>query len=117
MLYTIELQKMEFHAYHGCYALEQRVGNRFHVDLKIKTELGEVAERDDVTLVVNYLKVYEAVREVMKETRFTIECVAQNIIRELKAQFPAIVEIECRVAKLAPPLGGKLKEVSVTLVG
>lgn len=108
---------MEFHAYHGCYALEQRVGNRFHVDLRIKTELGEIAKRDDVSLAVNYLTVYEQVREVMGQTQATIECVAQNIINRLKEQFPAIVEVECRVAKLSPPLGGKLEAVSVTLVG
>ena len=28
MLYTIELHQMEFRAYHGCYDLEQKVGNR-----------------------------------------------------------------------------------------
>lgn len=39
MLYTIDLQGMEFHAFHGCYDLEQRVGNRFEVTLSITTEL------------------------------------------------------------------------------
>ena len=38
MLYTIDLQGMEFHAFHGCYDLEQRVGNRFEVTLSITTE-------------------------------------------------------------------------------
>ena len=117
MLYTIHLQDMEFRAYHGCYDLEQMVGNRFRVELKISAELGEVAERDDVTLAVNYLTVYEVVREQMRITQRTIERVAQNIIVAVKARFPQIVEVECRVSKLAPPLGGKVGAVSVTLVG
>ncbi|MBR6758962.1 MAG: dihydroneopterin aldolase [Alistipes sp.] len=117
MLYTICLQDMEFRAYHGCYDLEQMVGNRFRVELKISAELGEVAERDDVTLAVNYLTVYEVVREQMRITQRTIERVAQNIIVAVKARFPQIVEVECRVSKLAPPLGGKVGAVSVTLVG
>ena len=117
MLYTIHLQDMEFRAYHGCYDLEQMVGNRFNVVLTIKAHLGEVAERDDVTLAVNYLTVYEVVREQMRITQRTIERVAQNIIVAVKERFPQIVEVECTVAKLAPPLGGKVGRVSVSLKG
>ena len=87
MLYTIQLQDMEFKAYHGCYDLEQKVGNRFNVALTITTHLGDVAQEDAVEKAVNYLTVYE------------------------------IVEVECTVAKLAPPLGGKIGRVSVTLKG
>lgn len=115
MKYRITLRQMEFRAYHGCYDLEQKVGNRFTVDLKITTELGEVATEDRVELAVNYLEVYEVVREVMTHTQRTIERVAMNIIEAVKGRFPQILEVECTVAKLAPPLGGKLHSVSVTL--
>jgi dihydroneopterin aldolase len=70
---------------------------------------------DDVTRAVNYLTCYEVVREQMAITQHTIERVAQNIIRALHARFPQTVGIECRVTKLAPPLGGKVARVSVTL--
>ena len=115
MKYTITLQKMEFRAYHGCYDLEQQVGNRFTVDLQLTTELGRVAEEDSVELAVNYLTVYEVVREVMTHTQRTIERVAKNIIEALKERFPQIEGVKCTVAKLAPPLGGTLHSVSVTL--
>ena len=111
MLYTIHLQDMEFRANHGCYDLEQMVGNR------ITAYLGEVADKDAVELAVNYLTVYEVVREQMRVTQRTIERVAQNIIVAVKEHFPQIVEVECTVAKLAPPLGGKVGRVSVTLRG
>ena len=42
MEYRIVLNRMEFRAFHGCYDLEQQVGNRFTVDLEITAELGEV---------------------------------------------------------------------------
>lgn len=115
MLYRIDLKDMEFRAYHGCYDLEQKVGNRFRVQLTIWTELGEGAREDDVTKLISYLEVYEQVREVMGITQRTIESVACNIIECLKERFGAIEEVECTVAKLAPPLGGKLREVSVTI--
>ena len=117
MLYTIRLQQMEFRAYHGCYDLEQVVGNRFVVELAITTPLGAVADEDAVEKAVNYLTVYDTVREVMKIKCRTIERVAQNIIREVRALYPEIVEVECTVAKIAPPLGGKIDKVSVTLIG
>ncbi|MBR5281619.1 MAG: dihydroneopterin aldolase [Alistipes sp.] len=117
MLYTIDLKGMEFRAFHGCYDLEQKVGNRFVVELRITTELGSVADEDAVEKAVNYLTVYEIVRDVMRNTCRTIEAVSQNIIRAVKENYPQIVEIECCVAKLAPPLGGKVGRVSVTLKG
>ena len=83
MLYDIELTRMEFRAFHGCYDLEQKVGNRFTVDLVITAELGDAAERDDVTRTVNYLTVYELVRSQMRITQRTIERVASNIIGAL----------------------------------
>ena len=108
MLYTIDLQGMEFHAFHGCYDLEQRVGNRFEVTLSITTELGGIAAHDAVEEAVNYLTVYEIVRERMAVTQRTIERVATNIIEALHARFPAVRHVRCTVAKLAPPLGGKI---------
>ena len=108
---------MEFRAYHGCYDLEQIVGNRFVVELAITTDLGVVADEDAVEKAVNYLTVYEIVRDVMKIKCRTIERVAQNIIHAVKELFPQIVEVECSVAKLAPPLGGKIGRVSVVLKG
>lgn len=114
-LYTIELEGMDFHALHGCYELEQQTGSHFEVSLRLTTELGTVAEEDDVTKAVNYLTVYEVVREQMQRTQHTIERVAQNIIDALHERFPQICETECRVTKIAPPLGGKVARVSVIL--
>ncbi len=115
MEYTITLSQMEFRAYHGCYDLEQKAGNRFTVDLRITTELGCIAERDAVECAVNYLTVYEIVEAQMQRTQRTIERVAMNVIDAVRQQFPQVVQVECSVAKLAPPLGGKVRSVSVTL--
>ncbi len=115
MEYRIELQRMEFRAFHGCYDLEQKVGNRFTVDLSLTAELGQVAEQDSVEQAVNYLTVFEVVQEQMRITQRTIERVAANIIDALYAAFPQIRHVHCRVSKLAPPLGGKIERVSVVL--
>ena len=108
-LYTIRLDGIYVRAFHGCYDLEQQVGNRFRVDMAIRTPLGDLPKSDDVTKAVNYLTVYEIVERTMQRTQRTIEAV--------KEAFPQIVEVECTVAKIAPPLGGKIDKVSVTLIG
>ena len=117
MRYEIRLSDMEFHAYHGCYDLEQQVGNRFCVELTLTTELGEVAAEDNVEKAVNYLDVYESVERQMRIKQRTIERVAMNIITAIRAEFPAVCGVRCTVAKMAPPLGGKVGRVSVTLEG
>ncbi len=117
MEYKVVLEKMEFRAYHGCYELERKVGNRFVVDVTITTELGEIASRDGVTLSVNYLTVYEMVRGQMAITSHTIEAVASRIIESIKGRFPEVKQVWCRVSKVAPPLGGKVAKASVELYG
>jgi len=110
MLYTIDLQGMEFHAFHGCYDLEQRVGNRFEVTLSITTELGGIAAHDAVEEAVNYLTVYEIVRERMAVTQRTIERVATNIIEALHARFPAVRQDRPRfgdAGRIAPKRRGR----------
>ena len=116
-LYTIRLDGIYLRAFHGCYDLEQQVGNRFRVDVEIRTPLGYLPKTDDVTQAVNYLTVYEIVERTMQRTQRTVEAAAANIIEAIRAEFPQIVEIECTVAKIAPPLGGKIDKVSVTLIG
>ena len=116
-IYTINLEGMDFHAFHGCYELERLTGSHFEVSLKITAPLGRVAVDDDVKQAVNYLTVYERVREQMAVTQCTIERVAQNIIDTLHNHFSQIKSVECTVTKLAPPLGGKVARVSVTLKG
>jgi dihydroneopterin aldolase len=116
-IYTIRLDGIYVRAFHGCYDLEQQVGNRFRVDIVIRTPLGDLPATDDVTQAVNYLTVYEIVERTMQHTQRTIEAAASNIIGAIRAEFPQIVEVECTVSKIAPPLGGKIDKVSVTLVG
>ena len=107
MEYRIVLTRMEFHALHGCYELERKVGNRFTVDLELTAELGHAATDDDVRKTVNYLTAYEVVEMQMRIT--------QNIIEAVYATFPQVRHVKCTVSKLAPPLGGKLEKVSVVL--
>ena len=112
---VIELERMEFRAPHGCYDLEKVVGNRYNVDLTMVVEIGDAPESDELLKSVNYLSVYEQVAEEMQKPSNILENVAWRILEAVNGAFPQIVTSTVKVSKLAPPLGGKVERVSVTM--
>ena len=106
---------MEFRAPHGCYDLEKVVGNRYEVTLRMEVEIGDAPESDELLKSVNYLSVYEQVVEEMQKPSNILENVAWRILERIHSAFPQIVTSSIKVSKLAPPLGGKVQKVSVTL--
>ncbi|WP_298062632.1 dihydroneopterin aldolase [uncultured Rikenella sp.] len=112
---TIELENMEFYAFHGHYEEEQRVGNRFRVDLSFEVDGAEAAQTDELGDTVSYLDVYECVREQMEVKSHLLEHVARRIVDALHERFPAISALRLKVSKMAPPLGGQVEKVSVII--
>ena len=115
MLFTIKLNQMEFKAYHGCYELEKKVGNRFEVNVEFDARLEGAARADNVTKTVNYVTVYNIVQEQMLQASDIVENVALRIAETLKKEFKLIERVRVSVAKLAPPIGGKVRDVAVVI--
>ena len=112
----IEIEGMEFYAFHGCYKEEQIVGNRFLVDLTFETDVKDASESDSIQDTVSYLEVYEIIDKQMKITSHILEHVAERIIEAIMSVFQSqITHIKVKVSKCNPPLGGNIKKVSVTL--
>lgn len=112
---VITLQGMEFYAYHGCFDAEQVIGTRFTVDLMIEADVQRASHSDNLHDTVNYLTVYQLVKEQMGVQSHLLEHVARRILTGLTVRFPAVIYAEVKVAKMNPPLGGKLTSVSVTM--
>lgn len=113
---VIEIEGMEFYAFHGCYKEEQIVGNRFIVDLSFETDVKAATESDSVIDSVNYVEVYELVEQQMQITSHILENVAERIIESIMSRFfPQIISVKVKVSKCNPPLGGNVKKVSVIL--
>ena len=49
----IQLNGMEFYAYHGCYQEEQVIGNHFLVDITMDTDMEKVSNSDDLGDALN----------------------------------------------------------------
>lgn len=111
----IEIENMEFYAYHGHYREEQIVGNKFLVNLTIETDLDTPAGTDALRDAVNYQRAYEIVEEQMEIKSKLLENIAGRIIKALYEEFRGIHRITVKVSKINPPVGGKVDAVSVTM--
>ncbi|MCQ2606142.1 MAG: dihydroneopterin aldolase [Bacteroidales bacterium] len=111
----IELQDMEFYAYHGCYDAEKKVGGRFLVNLWLEYDIEKAAQTDNIKDALNYQVAYEIVEEQMKIKSSLLENVCQRILDALFAKFPELLTAQVDVSKMAPAIKGKMKAVTMTL--
>ncbi|MDR2129926.1 MAG: dihydroneopterin aldolase [Odoribacteraceae bacterium] len=112
---VIEIEGMEFFAYHGCYEAERLVGNKFLVYATLTTDVEKAAASDDIRDTLNYLSAYEVIASEMKIPSRLLEHVARRILDALHDTFPELIHATIKVSKLNPPLGGKIAATSVTL--
>jgi len=111
----IEIEGMEFYAFHGHFTAEQVVGNRFLVDLTLISDSSEAAKSDNLADAMDYQIAYRIVKEEMQIKSHLLEHVAQRIIDRLYDECPSIEKAKIKLSKLNPPMGGEIEKVSVTL--
>jgi len=106
---------MEFYAYHGCFKEEQIIGTRFLVDLYLETDTGRAEKSDDLADTVNYQEVYLLVKKEMEIKSKLLEHVGRRILNAVMEKFPELRTAELKISKMNPPLGGKIKNVSLIM--
>ncbi len=111
----ITLEGMEFFAHHGFYKEEQKIGNKFCVDITVATDLTDAAEHDDLKETVNYELLYQIIGKAMSEPTKLLEHIGKRIIDAVFRKFPVIYQIEVKISKYNPPVGGICHSASVTL--
>lgn len=114
---TIFLTGMRFYAYHGCFEEEQKIGTHFVVDVTLTYDAEAAIAGDDVEQSVNYQLVYRTIRKVMDTPQHLIETVADHILREIKHDFPQVLNVTVKLCKINPPLDGKTEYVAVQMEG
>ena len=111
----LELEGMEFRAYHGCLEKERTEGNDFIVDFRGEIVAEHYADSDSLEDTLNYALIYDAVAEEMKVPSNLIEHVAGRIVRSLEEKFPQLLSFSVRVSKSRPPVDGEVKWSRITL--
>jgi dihydroneopterin aldolase len=111
----VALEGLEFFAYHGFYDEEQKIGNKYAVDVAVETDLSEAAKRDALGATVNYEELYRLVAEIMGTSTRLLETLCLRIIRAVFRQFPSVDEVEVSMSKFNPPIGGVCRRAVVTI--
>ena len=103
---VIELEGMEFKAYHGCLEQEKVRGNSFTVDFRGELDLSAAADSDNLNDTLNYADIYEIVAYEMSIPSELLENVAGRILKAIENRFPELISFSVRVSKKRPPVEG-----------
>lgn len=112
----IQIEEMEFYAFHGHYEEERYVGNRFLIDISIYTDTSEAEQSDKIEDALNYQKVYAMIKDEMENKKsHLLENIGRRIINRLYDNFEGIEKLKLKISKMNPPMGGQINSVSLTL--
>jgi len=111
----IEIEGMEFYAYHGHFKEERIVGSRFLVNIAIETNVEKASKSDKLADTINYQSVYQLIKEEMETKSHLLENVAGRIIDHIYRNFANLHNVRVKISKINPTMRGQIEKVSVTL--
>ena len=112
----IALEGLEFHAFHGVYPHERESGNWFEVDIIVHTDIREGSIGDELSNTVNYETLYRHVKEEMEKPSKLLETVAEKIVERVLLELSEVEQVEIKISKINPPIGGKCKKASISFL-
>ena len=111
----IKVTGINLYAYHGCLEEEGRVGSKYVVNVTIDTDFSKAAETDELADTIDYVTVYNIVKEEMAIRSKLIEHVGRRIIERMKGEFKQIRRAEVEVVKINPPMNGDVASTSINI--
>ncbi|HWV21069.1 MAG TPA: dihydroneopterin aldolase [Devosia sp.] len=112
----IILRDLGFYGYHGLFAEEERLGQRFFVDLECGVDLTAPGETDAIGHTVSYADIYDVVKAAFEGQRTKlIEALGQNIVTALFERFDDIDWIIIRIRKPEAPIAMVRGEAAIEL--
>ena len=112
---TIRLKNIKIYAFHGCLVEEGKIGSDYLVNLSVKADLSNAAKTDKLADTVDYVHLQKIVKDEMRERSKLLEHVGQRIINTVFKEIKLVSAVKVKVAKVNPPIGGDVEEVSVTM--
>ncbi|MFA9559812.1 dihydroneopterin aldolase [Evansella sp. AB-rgal1] len=112
----IYVNGMEFYAYHGVFPEENKLGQRFFVDVVLEMNTVEAGQTDDLTKTVNYAEVYNLTKKVMEGKAVKlVETLTETIAKDVLQSFPIVMAVSVKVTKPNPPIAGHYDSVAVEI--
>ncbi|WP_449255235.1 dihydroneopterin aldolase [Bosea sp. (in: a-proteobacteria)] len=112
----ILIEQLDIYAYHGFFSEEERLGQRFVIDLVLDVDLRAAAASDRLADTVDYGRAVAIVSEVFTARRYQLlESAARAVALALFEAFPPITAVAVTLRKPAPPIPATLGSVGVKL--
>lgn len=103
----ILLNGLSFYGYHGVLEEENRLGQKFIVDIELFLDLSESGIRDDLNKSVSYADVFKVVKRIVEGKPFKlIEALAEAISSSILNDFLLVEGIKVRIRKPEAPVPG-----------
>ena len=110
------MNRMEFYGYHGVFPEENRLGQRFIVDLAVSLDLKKAGETDNLEYSVNYGELFQVCQRIVEGNPYKlVEAVAENIAGAILNEFPLITDVKVKMIKPDPPIPGHYQSVAVEI--
>jgi dihydroneopterin aldolase len=111
---SIELKDIRLYGSHGVYHGESKTGNIYQIDLCVKYEEGS-ANFNTINDTISYVELYEILRQRMQSPTALLEKLCNEIIAQIRQQYPFIAEAGISIYKLQAPIQNFEGKVGVSL--
>lgn len=104
------------HAHHGVMEHEEKVGQRFIIDLEMSLDLSAAARSDKLADTVSYSTVVETATSAFTSRNYRlVEAAAASIADAILAKFARVMSVHITVHKPHAPMAAIFSDVGVTL--
>jgi len=112
----IIIKNMKLHAYHGILPSEKELGQFFHIDLEMYTNLEKAGNSDNLEDTIDYSEVFNIIKIITENNKFQlIEKLAETIVKALLQKYSKIDKVRICVKKPKAPIEGEFDWVGVEL--
>lgn len=104
------------HAHHGVMEHEEKVGQRFIIDLELSLDLSDAACSDKLADTVSYSAIVETATLAFTSHNYRlVEAAAGSIADAILAKFACVTSIKITVHKPHAPIAAIFRDVGVIL--
>jgi dihydroneopterin aldolase len=114
---TIFITGLLIHARHGVMSHEEKVGQRFVIDLELAVDLAQAAVSDKLIDTVSYSGVVEAAARAFTAKSYRlVEAAAGAVANAVLSSYPRVASVRVTVHKPHAPIAAIFNDVGVTIL-
>jgi 7,8-dihydroneopterin aldolase/epimerase/oxygenase len=114
---SIFIHGLLVHAHHGVMAHEEKVGQRFIIDLELAVDLAPAGHSDKLADTASYGAIVETVTHAFTENSYRlVEAAAARVAAAVLDSFPKISSVRVTVHKPHAPIAAIFNDVGVSIL-